>query len=248
MIALTPLAQLERFPLSFKSKSGDQSYRHIVLAVFDSNENLWGALGMSRRATLQQKEVKFSSLSALVDEYRQSYAGCSHELLNTYVGLPFPHNLHSMEPVKWRALKLSLANAEWHEAAKALDQYAKNSRWICEYHARTGRLPAPFETDASETSADEVSRTRIEVAVSFSWRSTPRARFLQSRNSRAIRPSTRAAASTPLLSPRIGDAAVESKLRAPVMNELKAGTFQEGKCCQSHNAVDSSGSGESDTV
>lgn len=203
---------------------------------------------MSRRATLQQKDVKFSSLSALVDEYRQSYVGCSHELLSTYVGLPLPHNLHSMEPVKWRVLKLSLANAPWHDVAKALDQYAKNSRWIREYYARTGRLPTPFEAEASETSADGVSRTRTEVAVSFSARSTPRARFSQRRNSRAITPSTHIATSTLLVSPRIRDAAHESALKATVMHNLKAGTLQERNCRPSQNVAESSDSGESDAM
>merc|ERR1719230_942717 len=73
------MKEIERFPLSFKSSAGGQVFRHIVLAI--EHNGKWGALGISRRDTLMYKELKFSSLGALVRNYKESYEGVWHELL-----------------------------------------------------------------------------------------------------------------------------------------------------------------------
>ncbi|KAJ8604716.1 hypothetical protein CTAYLR_006563 [Chrysophaeum taylorii] len=149
------MLELERFPLSFKSKSGDRSYRHIVLAVVDTRVMLWGAVGISRRAALQSKEIKFDSLSSLVHEFKQAYASCAHELLKVYVGLPLPHNVHSMEPIKWRVLRLSMT--PWNDTKRTLDRYSKDARWIHAYFARTGKLPDHFVVCAPPPGDDDGS-------------------------------------------------------------------------------------------
>ena len=55
------LKGLDRVPLSFKSKHDSNTYRHIVLAV--RYEGKWGALGISRRSKLMNKDIRFDSLS-----------------------------------------------------------------------------------------------------------------------------------------------------------------------------------------
>ena len=144
-----------RFPLSFKSKCDGNAYRHIVLAIREAKDDRWGALGISRRKTLQGKEVRHESLAALVDDYRRSYESCGHELVKVYVGLPLPCSVHSMEPVKWRVLKLRLDEGKpWADAAGALDRYVKDSGWIKDYHARTGKLPDPFGKGAPDAAPE----------------------------------------------------------------------------------------------
>ena len=98
------IEELERIPVSFKSKVDGSSYRHIVLAVRDREATTWGALGISRRRTLQHKECVYPSLSALVEEFKDSYERCDHALVKVYAGLPLPPGLHSSDPVKWRVL------------------------------------------------------------------------------------------------------------------------------------------------
>ena len=58
---------LERFPLSFKSRFGGRSARHVVLGVYHGG--MYGSLGMSRRDTLAYKSLQFDSLSALVTSF-----------------------------------------------------------------------------------------------------------------------------------------------------------------------------------
>ena len=145
IILTSEMPDLLRFPVSFKSACDGNVYRHIVLAVHDTKEATWGALGISRRKKLQFKDPTFASLGALVGDYRKSYEACDHDLVKVYVGLPLPTSVHSMEPVKWRVLKMKLEpGGKWADAAAALDRYVKDSGWIREYHARTGKLPAPF--------------------------------------------------------------------------------------------------------
>ena len=52
----------------------------------------WGALGLSREEALQWKLLAFSSLSALLSDYREAYRGCGHEVTKVRIGLPMPHD------------------------------------------------------------------------------------------------------------------------------------------------------------
>lgn len=141
------MLDLQRIPLSFKSQRNEKTHRHIVLALFDTNLNLWGALGISRKSSLQYKQLKFDSLSSLVAEFRRSYEDCSHALVKVYVGLPMPHNLYSMEPVKWRVLKLSIVDGFASQNNEKLDRYAKDAGWLREHYGRCGKLPAPYSDE-----------------------------------------------------------------------------------------------------
>ena len=156
------MKEIERFPLSFKSNMGGRMYRHIVLAV--EHQGKWGALGISRRDTLMYKELKFSSLSALVLHFKDSYAGCCHELVKVYVGLPFAHDVFSSVPVKWRVLRASLQATNSEQVAAALDRYAKDGTWAREYHARTGELPEAFARKTGLQASEYTSDLRASAA------------------------------------------------------------------------------------
>ena len=61
------LLAVDRIPLSFKSKMDGNTYRHIVLAI--RYEKRWGAIGISRRANLMHKDIRFDSLLEMVDHF-----------------------------------------------------------------------------------------------------------------------------------------------------------------------------------
>lgn len=121
-VLTTELTEVDRVPLSFKSKCEGSYYRHIVLAV--RAENKWGALGISRRNTLMHKKLRYSCLFDLVKDFKDSYALNGHKLVKTYLGLPFSRALFSDIPIKWKYLRLSMKNEE--EVERALASYSLN--------------------------------------------------------------------------------------------------------------------------
>lgn len=66
--------------------------RHIVLAVRHPGTGLWGAIGLSRRAELMDKPLKFASLADLMADYVASYGCWWHTVLRIRIGLPVPHD------------------------------------------------------------------------------------------------------------------------------------------------------------
>ena len=64
----------------------------------------WGALGLSRKSTLEYKRVEFSSLSALIEEYRTQYEALHHSVRRVSVGLPVVLDEHANEHAYWYAL------------------------------------------------------------------------------------------------------------------------------------------------
>jgi hypothetical protein len=119
---------------------------------------MWGALGISRCATLQYKPLHFKTLADLVANYKQSYEGACHQLLKTYVGLPFGKDAHSSSsPVQWRALKLSMARS-WTETAEALNSFAKTGRGALELCNRSGSHPNEGSAREDSDGSDEEAR------------------------------------------------------------------------------------------
>ena len=53
----SPLTEVQRFAVSFKSRCGELCYRHIVLGVHYSG--CYGALGLSRREDLMFKPLQY---------------------------------------------------------------------------------------------------------------------------------------------------------------------------------------------
>jgi len=134
------MSGLERVPLSFKTKFAHGTvHRHIVLAV--RYQGWWGALGVSRRASLMNKPLRFASLAELVEEYRTSYEDCHHKLLTVYVGLPLPHNQFLDQPVKWRATKVRAYSHAPEEVSAKISKFAANMTRMNEHFLREGVLP-----------------------------------------------------------------------------------------------------------
>jgi len=129
--------EIDRIPMSFKSKFQGKVYRHIVLAVRYNGK--WGALGISRRSNLMNKPLRYNSLAELAMDYRRSYKQCFHVLLNVYMGLAFGHETYSDAPIKWRAIKVRMNNKK--EAADALNQYCKDMYYLKEHFEREGKMP-----------------------------------------------------------------------------------------------------------
>lgn len=131
---------IDRVPISFKSKCGDNIHRHIVLGI--RHNGIWGAIGISRRPTLMDKEVKYDSLSSLILDYQKSYADCYHHLLAVYVGLPFSHDVFSDTPIKWRAIRVNARRKYRDRMIEELNTYTTNMTKWAEYFARERKLPS----------------------------------------------------------------------------------------------------------
>mmetsp|Transcript_6842 Transcript_6842/g.12703 ORF Transcript_6842/g.12703 Transcript_6842/m.12703 type:complete len:318 (+) Transcript_6842:158-1111(+) len=124
------------YPLSFKSAVGKQVYRHIVLAVTANGK--WGALGISRCKELMGKDLRFATMSDLINDFKKSYAGVCHELLKVYVALPFTRETSG--PIRWRALNLEMGRP-WEDIAEATRLFTQRGRGLVEYFDRVGQLP-----------------------------------------------------------------------------------------------------------
>jgi hypothetical protein len=65
---------------------------------------------MSRKNTLDYRELSFRTLSALVQSFKEAYEDFGHKILKVTVGLPFGHNEKSMEPIHWHFLLTEVEN------------------------------------------------------------------------------------------------------------------------------------------
>ncbi|RLN97389.1 hypothetical protein BBJ28_00008820 [Nothophytophthora sp. Chile5] len=139
------LSHLERFPISFKTKAGSSTHRHIILAVH-YQQHKWGALGLSRCDKLMNKDVKFDSLSDLVLEYCREFQNVYHTVVKVNVGFPLSHDIHSSEKIEWRVLNLPVDTTNWTEVAKHFDMFAKEAAEIEIFKKAKGELPAWFNT------------------------------------------------------------------------------------------------------
>ena len=90
--------------MGFKTKvqGNANAFRHIVLAVHDTEHDIWGALGMSRRSNLMYKPMVYPSLSALLTDFRDSYRTWTHYMVKVCVG-----NCCSLWPITSCKLHLS---------------------------------------------------------------------------------------------------------------------------------------------
>eukprot|EP00644_Phytophthora_capsici_P016398 jgi/Phyca11/117657/e_gw1.34.212.1 len=126
-------SDLDRFPISFKTKAGTSTHRHIVLGVRHLQQK-WGALGLSRCDKLMNKENKFDSLSDLVLDY-----------------------CHEFEKVYHKVLNLPVDTSNWTEVAKQLDNFGKDAAEIEIFKKARGEFPAWFGTKYT-LNAPEVER------------------------------------------------------------------------------------------
>lgn len=125
---------LLRFPVRFKTRMLGHSYWHIVLAI--RWEGKYGALGLSRRPTLEYKELQFNKLSELICEYRKCYEACFHRLQLVTVGLPLTQDEFAQENVAWELLHLPVLSPpqpdNWPEVLGTADRFTQEMKRIQE--------------------------------------------------------------------------------------------------------------------
>jgi hypothetical protein len=94
--------ELDRIPVGFKTQAEGNTYRHIVLVIKHRPTNTYGALGLSRRTELMYKELKYTTLAAVLTDYKTSYEGWWHKVEKMRVGLAVTHDTFSNNPICWR--------------------------------------------------------------------------------------------------------------------------------------------------
>lgn len=117
-----------RIPLNFKSKfKGDSVHRHIVMVVKANGK--WGAVGLSRRRSLMYKPLSFSSLYALIIEFKASYNSVLHSMDAVYLGLPLPRDFSLVDrKVTWKHLKINIRLNNLNKVEQTLEQYCASIR------------------------------------------------------------------------------------------------------------------------
>ncbi|KAK9807652.1 hypothetical protein WJX72_005443 [[Myrmecia] bisecta] len=124
LLLTTGMTELDRFPVGFKTRVQGRVFRHIVLVVRHRPTGLFGALGLSRRATLMYKGLTYSSMSSIIAHFRDSYKACWHEVLKIRIGTPVEHSLNATRQVCWRKCRVCLLNTTWEAAEVCFDNFA----------------------------------------------------------------------------------------------------------------------------
>eukprot|EP01041_Mallomonas_annulata_P003191 gene3191-6295_t len=140
------IRSIDRIPISFKSRMNESIHRHIVLAIRHNNK--WGAIGISRRTNLMNKDIHFDSVKELIDNYIESYQTVNHRLIKVYLGLPFSHDIFCDTPVKWRVLHLKLYPYDEMKITRELNMFCHNMQTMFDTLIRTGYLPSELATVA----------------------------------------------------------------------------------------------------
>ncbi len=176
-----------RFPLRFRSRVKGQSFWHIVLALKSKTTGKFGALGLSRRPTLDFKELKFDSLSALVEDYLTAYDEVGHTVRKIMIGLPGEPTFaaaagrpalktsrtvgrvtFSHEPVFWHFLICHLSKGDWPDAASVVDIFGRdilsiNSSVREGNYVRQRKFGLETFYDATETKLHFLPRSKREL-------------------------------------------------------------------------------------
>ena len=114
---------VDRIPMAFKTAvaftdgaghSRRRCHRHIVLLIRrrrgsrddgasdpKHSDPGYGALGISRRASLAHRPMRYTSVSEMITSYREAYETLGHAVLKVRVGLPVPREPPEAE-VCWR--------------------------------------------------------------------------------------------------------------------------------------------------
>ena len=141
------MKDIDRVPLSFKSKCQGSIHRHMVLAIRYGNK--WGALGISRRSDLMYKDLKYLSLAELILDFEQAYKKSFHNLMTAYVGLPFSHDRSTDNPVKWRAQKIHVHQNERKNIESVLATYSNAMLGMLDIYISTGKIDMKSDSELS---------------------------------------------------------------------------------------------------
>lgn len=163
-----------RVPVRFQSGVLSLKFKHIVLAVRAGGK--WGAIGLSRKSTLMDKNLNFESLSALLENYRDAYFEAGHEVHHIGIGLPFGRDEHSSAKIYWRPFMIKFKNQiVWdNKTNQAIDMFIDKHSFMDSYvTAHDGRLPewihSQFpqirKTNKEKTSEDPASDSETEIEI-----------------------------------------------------------------------------------
>ena len=117
---------ISRFTIRFKTKSGKNTHKHIVLGI--CHNSCYGALGLSRRKTLMDKPIKFTSLSELILDYKKCYEECFHTLVKVKMSPCLSPDLHSNDVITWNHFALSVYKLSDQEIKLSLEKYSREMR------------------------------------------------------------------------------------------------------------------------
>ncbi|KAL7750392.1 hypothetical protein RI367_004165 [Sorochytrium milnesiophthora] len=151
-------------------------YRHIVLALCFRNK--WGAIGLSRRATLMYKPLQCKDLTSLLGDYIQSYADVQHKVVKIKVGLPVPHDEYSGSQIVWKYMTIYPTKQSMADDVKpALDAFARDIKLGRSLPTRVEKgaasaLPALYKTSSERSTAVESSLPSLAATTAARSRST----------------------------------------------------------------------------
>lgn len=129
-----------RFPLRFQTTVDNHVFWHVVMGIQLQNGK-FGALGISRRPTLDYRDVTFDSLSALTLSYIKEYSIVGHTVNKVTVGLPFGNKEFSTETVYWHFFLLRISSStSWRKFSAVLDMYMAYVPKLDEELRRTGNI------------------------------------------------------------------------------------------------------------
>ena len=158
-----PVQEVERIPVAFKTIfRGDGSVcRHIVLAV--RYRRIFGALGLSRRATLMDKELRYARLSMLLDDYMAAYEDVHHDVVAIKVGLPVSHDSASNDVPVWRYLCLRMSQLKPGEWRVLCDNFSEMTHELS--HCHLGPTTDAAAAEGGEGDSDDEAETRQRIDI-----------------------------------------------------------------------------------
>jgi hypothetical protein len=116
---------LRKFTIGFKTVSNGNEYRHVVLGVYCHSSRLFGALGISRRIGLAYKELKYKTLTDLLNSFIEFYSNYLHRVKRIKIGLPISNENRSFAPIVWNGCSIVVNCEEW---SRLVEKYSRKIR------------------------------------------------------------------------------------------------------------------------
>lgn len=116
---------VEKFSIGFKTSSKGNIHRHVVLGVYCHSTGLFGALGISRRSDLGYKQLKYKSLTDLIQDYIRSYSNYLHKVKRIKIGMPIQNSNRSFETIPWNGCNININQLEPSEWLKQVEKHSR---------------------------------------------------------------------------------------------------------------------------
>ncbi|KAJ7295079.1 hypothetical protein O6H91_Y214000 [Diphasiastrum complanatum] len=117
------------------------------------------------------KELKFESISSIVENFVTAYQHSLHMVLKVRVGLPVEHNVDSRNYVCWRSLSLDLTILMWQQCCEALEKHAAQAKqlwkkWLLEGKRSGTQLTFGLPQKVEPNDPDDVAASKRTDTVS----------------------------------------------------------------------------------